>query len=328
MISTKTQIVCGVIIAFIFAGCIFLFIVNIFVTPYISETDKLPNIVTFYDQNNNATGYKVYFVGDSQIREGIDANEVEKTFSKNNITAEVFNLGYTGDTPVRRLTELKKLIKSKPDLVIIGVSYHSFSHPEIIPREHLIMVGGTTEFDDTTKAFFTESELNVLNSNIIELSYEKRVWVAPMLISIIYQDKQIINNSHNFKNPYIYSKNQTPEELIDKLRRYPTQQVQHVTFPESENRMTESETYTIQQLKNANISVILIDMPLNPLLRPFISTDNRTRFETYLSEVGVPVIDLENQYPQSDFIDFLHLNAAGRKNLTQQISDEIIARMN
>ena len=106
----------------IYYGMIF-FLVN----PYIENTDKLPNIFNLYTEKTGDSASKVYILGSSQVREDVNASVIRELWQEKNVSADVFNLGYTGDTPLRRLTELQAMKKSHPDLVIVGVSYQSFS---------------------------------------------------------------------------------------------------------------------------------------------------------------------------------------------------------
>jgi len=302
---------------------IYLGIVVFFVNPYLATSEKLPNIFNFYSAEKGDLSSNVYIIGSSQVREGVNATIIQEIWGRETITSEVYNLGYTGDTPLRRLTELQAMKASHPKIVIIGISYQSFYDNGSIPYDQLLMVADKITLDNASRDLYNADELHWLSLNFFENAYEKRIWVIPAISGLLERADQNSSESLNFKDPFIYTVNETREELFKKLKDYPSEQQIYITFPKEDNRQKEALGYIVRQLQDSGTRVVIVVLPLNPLLEQTINNTDRQDMRAYLNGIDAPWIDFETHYPQQDFIDFVHMNDAGREEFSSDLAKAI-----
>jgi hypothetical protein len=319
----RVNILLSLGVAFLLSLVLYFGIILFFVNPHLETSEKLPNIFNLYAEKTGDPSSKVYILGSSQVREGVNATIIQELWGELNIHYEVYNMGYTGDTPLRRLTELQAMEKSHPKIVIIGVSYQSFFDGGSIPYEQLLMVAEKITLDNTSRMLYNPVELHWLSLNFFESSYEKRIWVLPAIRGIVLGENQNILESHNFKDPFIYTTNQTDEELLKKLRDHPDEQQIYISFPQEDNRQKTALVNIIRQLQDSGTRVVIVVMPLNSLLEQTVKDSDRCGMRTFLKDINTSWIDLESEYPQSDFIDFVHMNIAGREKFSRDLAEAI-----
>lgn len=319
----SVKIVLSLGVALLISLVFYLIIIVFFVNPYIEATDKLPNIFNFYAEKKFEPESRVYILGNSQVREGVNASLIQELLLEKNIRYDAYNLGYTGDTPLRRLTELQTMKDSRPKIVVIGVSYISFNDSGTIPYEQLLMVAEKISLDNNSQSLYYPVELHWISADFFERCYEKRIWVIPAVCGIVLKDNPELQESHNFKDPFIYSINQTDEELLEKIHDHPEEQQAYITYPEEDNRQKRAFRYIVRELQDSGTHVIIIIMPLNPLLERTINETDRQDMRKFLNGINVSWIDLESDYDRSDFIDFVHINVAGREKLSRALAGNI-----
>ena len=178
--------------------------------------------------------------------------------------------------------------------------------------------------DNTSQTLYTPDELHWMSLNFFENGYEKRTWIVPAIEGIFLRDNQEIAESHNFNDPFIYTVNQTDKELEEKLRDHPEEQQVYITFPRENNRQKTALTYFVRELQDGGTKVAIVIMPLNPLLEPTVNETNSQGMREFLNTLGVPVVDLESAYGRSDFIDFVHMNSAGREEFSRTLAEDIL----
>jgi hypothetical protein len=310
-------------VALLLAAGFFLLIITFIVNPYLDTNEKLTNIFYLYTKTAGDDTPPVYIVGSSQVREDINATVIQEIWNERNLSFEVYNVGYTGDTPLRRLTELVKMRESHPRLVVIGVSYHSFHDDIQIPYEHLLIPSDQILLDEPSRSLFTSTEQQYLSGGSIKNIWEKRIWIIPSLAGLLHQDEQNIENTHNFKDPFIYSVNETDLVLERKIREHPDEQRMYVTFPPDDNRQKKALTYIIGQLRQSGSGVTILIMPLNPLLEQTVSEADYRGMRQFLHSTNVTVVDFETVGDRTDFIDLVHMNSAGREKVSRLLTSSI-----
>lgn len=313
----NAKIILTVISAVIISFGIYFITISILVNPYLGDTQRLLNIFDFYSDSGRDEGEYIYFIGSSQIREGIDAHLIEYYLDNVNYSVGVYNLGYTSDTPLRRITELNYLIDSKPKLVIIGMSYYQLSNRAKIHDDHLALISDRENLDDYSKKLFNENELKQIKMNYIELNIYKRKFLFSSIKNLINHESKY-GNENNFKNPYRYTENKTHEELINLTKSHGLLNWRMVN--KDDNSMKKALNYTIEKLKAENIEVIIINMPLHPLLSETIPNTTKENYFLYLNSTGVNCYDFEKKYSQNYFIDLTHLNVVGRYNFSNEVA--------
>lgn len=319
----RVNILLSLGVALLLSLALYFGIVVFLVNPHLEDIDRLPNIFNLYAEKKADPSSSVYILGSSQVREDVNATIIQELWREKNISLEVYNLGYTGDTPIRRLTELQAMKESHPKIVVIGVSYISFNDSGDIPYEQLLMVADKITLDNTSRALYHPVELNWIYSDFFERAYGERIWVLPTLSGIVLKDNQELLDSHNFKDPFIYTVNQTDEELLEKLCDRPDEQQAYISFPEENNRQKIALMHMVQVLQDSGTQVVIVVMPLNPLLEKTISDTDRQDTREFLSTINVSWIDLESDYNRSDFIDFVHMNVAGREKFSKTLAEKI-----
>lgn len=303
--------------------CVYMGIITFLVNPFIETNERIPNIFNLYAEKNGEQADLVYILGSSQVREGINATVIQDLWRDNNSVLEVYNLGYSGDTPLRRLVELQALKDTAPKLVIIGVSYQSFHDDGNLPKEQLLVSSDRIRLDNTSRSLFRNEELQWMSPDSIQNQYEKRIWIIPAIKNLILKNHQNIEEGQNFKDPFIYTINETNDELQQKLRNYPDEQRLYTTFPNEINRQKIAFEYTLQELKKTDTKVIILVMPLNPLLEQTVNRSDYEEMREFLNSTNISWIDLESTENRSEFIDFVHMNVVGRENISRYLAEHI-----
>lgn len=319
----RVNILLSLCVALLLSLALYFGIIVLLVNPHLETSDKLPNIFNLYAEKKLDPSSNVYILGSSQVRESVNATIIQELWREKNISYDVYNLGYTGDTPLRRLTELQSMELSHPKIVVIGVSYHSFNDSVNIPYEHILMVAEKITLNNNSRILYSPVELHWITSNFFERGYEKRIWVLPAIRGFVLRDDQKLLDSHNFKDPFIYMVNQTDGELLKKLHDHPDEQQVYISFPQEDNRQKTALVHIVRQLKDSGTRVVIVVMPINPLLEKTIKDSDRREMRTFLKDLNTSWIDLESEYSQSDFIDFVHMNVAGREQFSRSLAEAI-----
>ena len=182
MDENRNNIIATVVAAFIISFIINAILLHVLVGPYLNETNRVVNIFNLYHNLEDSPQEKIFIVGSSQIEAGIDSNLIEKLIGKNEnkidagLSAQVYNLGYPGDTPLRRLTEVARLSECHPRLVVIGLTYYAINDTSFnISADDLALVSGDIQLDDYSRSLFSGrgNRSNRYESAILEILSEK-----------------------------------------------------------------------------------------------------------------------------------------------------------
>jgi hypothetical protein len=76
----------------------------------------------------------------------------------------------------------------------------------------------------------------------------------------------------------------------------------------------------VNRLRQNNISVIIISMPMNSYYSDRIKDSSRHNFSVFLNETSIPWYDYEREYPSAFFIDEGHMNSAGRTDFSSKVA--------
>ena len=328
--SHNKEIIATLIFSALISLGVYIIIINLCVNPYLENNQKELSLINFYDEKNRNEHNSVYLIGSSQIVEGIDAYIVEDYLEKMNHSFHVYNLGITGDSPLRRVTELNYIIGSKPELIIISLNYNGLLNRTEIPESRLKLVSGRIELDNYSEELFSNEQVQLIqqHESPIEQYIYKRKFASESLTNLFFSRIFIKNNNqgNNFKNPHVYTRNKTQEELLesidsDMLERW-------TTVTSDDNPEKRALVYTIRKLKENDINVIVINMPLNPLLSERTPNSTRNNYFDLLNNTGVKYYDFEMKYASDNFIDMTHMNALGRKKMSEEIATLILKEEN
>lgn len=262
------------------------------------------------------------FIGDSQTREDIDCKLIEK----NNISC--YNLAVEGILPIQLGLISNEIIKSSPNKVIIGISPLFFSE-NINKNDDIFFFSGDkeTNLDTEVTKMLDNNEAKLVSMNWFEKDLYKRKFIMPFYLSLV---KSIFNknnetdlkiSSDNLKDPHIFTKDVSNSELQKKIGN--PEVIELFNFNNSKARETESFKYLVKKLSNNGIKVIILEMPLNPIIKNSINKESRKNFSSFITniskEYNANYLDLSNDFKSEEFIDLSHLNEKGRAKLAEVI---------
>ena len=331
-LSPSIKILLTVLFAVIFSFTCYGVFITAFVDPWLENNQRELCILNFYSEKNNTTAPEIYFIGTSQVKEGIDCYIIEDYLNISKISYAGYNLAVEADSPLRRLTELDPIIKSKPEIVIIGVQIRDIYKNSDIQDSRLMLLSNKITLDNTSAELFDAKELGLLNLDPVTKVTSKRIYIVSFFNYLTLN--KIFPNSmadyeyrKNFKNPYRNVENLSINEKIDILNHDET--LNDTLFLEYYGSSTNKLAlrHIVQELQKNNITVIIISMPSDPLKSTYISNATRNNYFAYLDSLNVPYYDFENRYPSSYFHDLTHMNEQGRTSFSRDIAGIIIRQV-
>ncbi len=123
----RMKIVSTLFAAMTIALIINIILLNSLVDQNLAKTDRIVNIFNFYDRMEMNSSKEITFIGSSQIAGDINSFIIEDYLKDHNISISIYNIGYSADTPLRRLTELTQITEIRPTAVFIGLTYYGLS---------------------------------------------------------------------------------------------------------------------------------------------------------------------------------------------------------
>lgn len=309
----------------------------IIIVPQIQETNREVMIFDFYQNithnyaNRSENQHNlIYFIGSSQIKQDIDAFVVEDILAADSDESKVYNLGIDADCPLRRLLEMNSLVASHPNLVIIGISYYELGDAPIIDDHDLSALSEKFTLDNYSKSLFSETEIHSLydkkNSFLSYFSSGGKMitWISE-IPGNHEKTKKIVKTGMNFKNPYDFTSNTSREELLKKIYAEKGSEdsfwlTKWTTVHETDNSEKKALNYFVKKLQENNISVIIMNMPLNPMLSEKEPTSTKKNYSDDLNTTGAPWYDFEKVYSEENFMDLTHLNGQGREKFSHEMA--------
>ena len=327
MDENRNNIIATLVAAFIISFIINAILLHVLVGPYLNETNRVVNIFNLYRNLEGSSQEKIFIIGSSQIEAGIDSNLIEKLIEKNEskmnprLSAQVYNLGYPGDTPLRRLTEVARLSECRPRMVIIGLTYYAINDTSFnISADDLALVSGDIQLDNYSRSLFQAEEIDLIDMSPLYLKFYNRKFIIPSLLNVIWKGENPEREAaKNFKALPINGENLTYELLLIRLNNSRDMLEKYVVSP-GENTQKVALNYTIHLLHSQGFSVAIINMPLSPVLSQKISEDTRRNYFSFLNSTGCDYYDYESRYPSQSFSDLTHLNFRGRKEFSEDVA--------
>lgn len=324
------KIVLVTLCAFLISTFLFSLVVESCIDPYLKDTKRELAVFNFYEEqknknlNKNPNSNCIYFIGCSQTRHGVDAYSMEDSLKEANCNFQVYNIGVDADTPLKRITEINNIIETKPNLVILCLSYRSFFAP--IPEDKLYLAHDGTKIDEEDCKLFDEEQLKILRQNEVGRFFDKRRYFISSVQFLLKNDGRYYF-THNFKDPGgLYGS--TSEDEIQKTLNNPESEIMREFVPDRhapENQIIFEQQkkalkYTVEKLEENGINVIILNMPLNPKLSERIPRSTRKDISSFLSNIDVPYYDFENNYPSEYFWDLNHMNIDGRSIFSTDVA--------
>jgi len=309
-LAISISVLCAFIIYFAIIACL--------VNPYIQTHTwkQISNNLDVYESNTGTSENIIYFLGNSQVMHDFDPILVQDYLKTDNLTFRVYNAGVDDDTPLQRLTELQRIIQSKPKIVLIGFSYTSFSNlTRYVPDDNLALLSGRIVIDGYSRSLFTKEQLGLIDQNVIEQQIFKRKFIIPAIRSLLgihlQERDNIVNDTMSPEQKNIIAKNPYDAFLAPVY--------------DDNNNQKKAFVHLTDELTRNNISVISINMPLDPLRSDTIPDSTRENFFMFMNSTGVKNYDFEKRYAGYDFHDLVHQNKYGREKFSTDIAS-IISR--
>ncbi len=262
---------------------------------------------------------KVLLTGSSQVREGIDISQLNSAFMKRNTV--FYNLGVSGGAqPIDAFMYKEKLIEKYPEMIVFGCFIGSFYDnykfekikyyfsPCIIPYFYKYI--GIKELYGY-KGCFLDSYLGLA---LPLYRYRESIgWLGLKICSSIMRGKPPLKRNFRF------SKDLSEEKLRTLIRELDTDKFSKTSYTILNKKLF---TTFSRYIRKNGIKLLIIDMPTNPMIKNTYNKNIDEEYEQllidtaraegylYLSRSQLPV------FSEEDFIDFTHLNAKGRKKLT------------
>jgi hypothetical protein len=223
---------------------------------------------------------------------------------------------------------LNAIISSKPEIVVIGTDIRNMYSSGEIDNSRLMLLSGSVVLDNTSNLLFDAKQRELLNSDPFTRDISNRIYVVSYLNYMTLN--KVTPNSfadyeyrNNFKNPFKDMKNISIEEKMEKINQYDP--VNDTLFSryygDSVNKR--ALQHMVQELQNNNITVIIINMPTDPISTKRISDTTLDNYNTYVTTLGVPYYDYLNRFPSGYFFDTSHMNVQGRTTFSQDMAQII-----
>ncbi|MBS3156796.1 hypothetical protein J4442_01320 [Candidatus Woesearchaeota archaeon] len=307
----KLSLISCFILSIIVGFGIYFLIINSLVDDYIdnySDIGRSEAILEFY--NNQRGG--VFYLGSSSIKEDLDMEIIDSINGLDN-----FNLGNPGSTPIRRLIEVDSIIKASPETVVLGVGPMSFSEKWLFPYDQYAIISKYVEENNFYNGSYP------LGLNKFQLLLYKRKFVPSALyikFDLLFKRKVVFYGEYNsdFKSINIIPQSGKKTDFnFSEKNNFPEYYVSN----ETNNEKIAFEEI-IKSLKEENIDVVIIKIPLNPLLE--IDLKEYDKFiEDVSKKYDVEILDYTFVYDENLFYDANHLNEEGRIRFSRSVANAI-----
>ncbi|MCA9408517.1 MAG: hypothetical protein H6755_03590 [Candidatus Omnitrophica bacterium] len=271
---------------------------------------------------------KVFIIGTSQTREGIDTAYLNKEFAKDDIV--FYNLGVAGSAQPIDLYMLKDKIINKNPYAIVYMPYIESFYLEY-SKDQFIYI------DDFFHHRILPHFFKSLGIRETVMSYTKPILSALIgKTSIFYRHRNNIRDNiftamrlalglEKRTEPVLYQNFDMKEEHYyeNKLKEYGNNKY-------SSNKYSRLNNYLFKELINEfetkNIPVIIIDGPTHPLFKKVMRKEVGDEYVSHLRDqakaqnVSFLSLDQMPYFPAEYFTDMVHFNAQGREVFTKFIS--------
>ena len=282
--------------------------------------------IALLDFYQNPHTNDIFILGSSYVTEGIDGYLVEDTLRERGINRSVYDLGIQAETPLSRLPELKNLIASKPGMVVIGLGFRDLTNRTDIYDDRFALISQRVQLDESYRPLFNDTRLQLLTQSPLENLLYKRKFIGGSTAHLISNGilKKPVSGREalyetNFKDPWVLTINLTNDIKMQKAH----EEVVRDEIDENPNPQKLALLYTIDRLRNDNISVIIISMPMVSYYSDGISASSRQNFSAFLNATGVPWYDFQRAYPPPFFVDVDHMNTEGRTQFSGKLASII-----
>jgi hypothetical protein len=325
----RNMIIMTLVAAILVSFLINILLLNAFVGPYVAEMNRAVNIFDLYSNLKGCGGENIFFIGSSQVANGVDCNIIDDGLNKtmgDSPRPKTYNLGYPGDTPLRRLTEVVRMIECRPRMVILGLTYYALNDTSFpISADDLVLPSGDIQLDAYSRSLYSEKDISLIYIDQLHLKLYQRKFILPSLMAALWKKEQGSSSDViNFKVLSVGNENLTRDLLLIRINNSRDMLSKYVV-DSGENVQKDALIHTLKLLNSEGISVVVINMPLNPILSQKVSNYTRLNYFSLLNSTGTTYCDYESRYPPECFSDLTHLNFRGIKQFSEDMV-EIISK--
>ena len=328
--AKKWKVVVGIVVGLVLAGGLFgVLFWFADVDGYLQQNKEIINLYDFYEEKHGENTTAIYFIGSSIVAESIYPpliNEILVRHDQCNVT--VYSAFLSGDTPISRSTQIQKIIDSKPSFVIYGLMPRDIGADDW-RDEYFSLVLSRLDIRDDSLYLYTPEQMDSFDFDLN-----------------LFENKKYLANA--LESKYVSKPHATLDYSRDPLgveyRKYISTTkndvsiTKNVNNPESRYRIEsevngewtqnkEALVYIINTLQKEGITVIAVNMPINPLLSEKISIDSYDNYYSLLNETGVTWYDLDGSISSDYFFDEVHMTFDGALEFAPVMADLIIQEM-
>lgn len=295
------------------------------------DDDNLAVVQKMEKINQGQSAEKIIIFGSSMSREGIDVDYLKKELSRD----EIYNLSMSNGKP-SDFYLLFSRIKDKAGikLAVINIS------------QWMMQKKYSDEFNNGKDAnanlfFLPAAAARICGFKNFNLAwFSKRTFVS-FFPSLKYNSylKRIIDH-HNLSfwklpsekdalavySEYKYSANLPESYFVGQLKdenRKKDYSAGNYYWSEDDSVQTKSLGILLRELKKNNIPTMIVDAPVNPKIKELYHDGTQEKFLATVESLRRPsqnFYEMAFSYPKEDFIDFDHLNAAGRSVFSRDLA--------
>jgi hypothetical protein len=318
--SEILKIALTIFLAILIALILYFLMISIVVDPYLEQgTWKLiSNNFNNYQNESLAKNPKIYFIGNSMVMAAVDPSVIEEGLAIHNRSYSVYNLGVNFDTPLQRSIELADIIRSKPELVIYGDSYCSFSSRyRYVPDDNLALVSEKIHLDNYSRSLFDKEQIALIDQNQFDQLLFKRKFIIPSLkqkMGIRLGGREVVvNDTLSLEERKIIAQNPYDEFLAP--------------VDAEDNVQKKAFIHIRDELRKNNISFVYVHMPMDTLRVATITNTTKSNYFSFLNSTGVKYYNLEESYPDEYFYDLVHLNKYGKQQYSMDMPDLLVKEL-
>lgn len=278
------KIIVSVLISFSVVFSLFFIVYKVYFDQIFEEKNEFYKTLDTHKQ-------KIFLLGSSHVAQ-LNVTLINEKISSQNTQYDVYNLAYVSDRPKLRYETISKIISSKPELVLYGISYRDFSSMDseqtsILPVPKPLL------------SIFKITETQI-NPKLVTLE----------LIRQSLKDTGLFPSKSGIDIPktpfYLYydyvTDIETPDELEQRKESSDAHRI-HIE-PKEINEQSKYFKKNIQQLLDNNIRVIIFTTPLHRIYLDIIPNEEKTKFSEILdetiNELDVDFYNLTNKYDNLD----------------------------
>ena len=253
----------------------------------------------------------IYLIGSSHVAM-LNTHHMNNVVKELNLDYEIYNIAYNGNRPSSQIDQLSKLIATKPELVIYGVSYREFSsiNPETDNIENIL-----PDPKQLKNEIFSGININEMNPKLLTLKILTSIFPA------------LEENEVEIPNTPFISFNEADTKIRDDTKLLKTlddpavtPQIYHID-PSTNNPEVNSFKKIIQEFEKNEIKLVIFAPPLHRIYLDHISDSEEENFKKIIedaqNELYFPNYDFSYKYADLPiWTDLTHVAVDNEKSLT------------